>query len=123
MAAQLPNRNSSWNVATVLNQAALQFQLLVNTIVSYWAKRGSLYKPLIVPIRYQAAPSAEWHSHTCLTISTKVQCGEIILDYRRCEGGLPVFEISSLRGKANLVQFDVVYSESFKGLNNEEGEQ
>jgi hypothetical protein len=119
MAIQLQNKNSCWTIASILNQASIRIQSLVSAILSSWYKSGSLSLPLIVPVKYQIPPSAKWLSHTTLTISTeRGQFGETILDY----GRLPIFEISSLTSKANSVRFHVVYSESFKGLENEDGE-
>lgn len=49
--------------------------------------------------------------------------GEIILDYGRCEGGVPVFEISTATSENETVEFDVIYSETREGINNEQGAQ
>ena len=48
---------------------------------------------------------------------------EIILDYGRCEGGVPVFEISTAASESETVEFDVVYSETREGIDNEQGVQ
>lgn len=50
-------------------------------------------------------------------------CGEIILDYGRCEGGVPVFEISTATSENETVKFDVIYSETREGIDNEQGAQ
>lgn len=47
--------------------------------------------------------------------------GHIILDYGRCEGGVPIFEISTATSESKIVEFDVIYSESREGIDNEEG--
>ncbi len=50
-------------------------------------------------------------------------CGEIVLDYGRCEGGVPVFEISMATSENETLKFDVIYSETREGIDNEQGTQ
>jgi hypothetical protein len=50
--------------------------------------------------------------------------GEVILDYGRCEGGIPIFVIEnaeSLEGEQD-VPFRVVYSETRDGINHDTGQ-
>ena len=47
---------------------------------------------------------------------------EIILDYRQCEGGLPVFKISSASGNSTL-DLTVVYSEGIEGIDHASGKE
>lgn len=62
--------------------------------------------------------------YTPISISTvNESSGEIILDYGRCEGGVPVFEISTATSENETVEFDVIYSETREGIDNEQGEQ
>jgi hypothetical protein len=56
---------------------------------------------------------------------SNVNCneGEVILDYGRCEGGIPIFVIEhaeSLGGKQD-VPFRVVYSETRDGIDHDTG--
>lgn len=49
--------------------------------------------------------------------------GEVILDYGRCEGGIPIFVVetaTSSEGQAE-VPFRVVYSETKEGIDHETG--
>lgn len=49
--------------------------------------------------------------------------GEVILDYGRCEGGIPIFVVetaTSPEGQAE-VPFRVVYSETKEGIDHETG--
>lgn len=51
--------------------------------------------------------------------------GEVILDYGRCEGGIPIFVVNSAvpsQGEHD-VTFRVVYSETREGINHETGKQ
>jgi hypothetical protein len=50
--------------------------------------------------------------------------GEVILDYGRCEGGIPIFVIEhaeSLEGEQD-VPFRVVYSETRDGIDHDTGQ-
>jgi len=48
---------------------------------------------------------------------------EVILDYGRCEGGFPVFAIASTSASEGQQQvaFQVTYSETIQGIDNENG--
>lgn len=48
---------------------------------------------------------------------------ELVLDYGRCEGGFPVFDITSVSAPngQSEVMFKVTYSETIKGIDNEHG--
>jgi hypothetical protein len=79
---------------------------------------------LIVPLRVQGQSVKE--SLFPLTLSTTNSSSgnsEIILDYGRCDGGLPLFEISSAVSGSSQVDFDVVYSETIEGISHEQGKQ
>ena len=49
--------------------------------------------------------------------------GEVILDYGRCEGGMPIFVVESATssGGQAKVPFRVVYSETKEGIDHETG--
>jgi hypothetical protein len=46
---------------------------------------------------------------------------EVILDYGRCEGGTPVFEIQNVKGRSLEIKFRVIYSETIEGIDKETG--
>jgi hypothetical protein len=48
---------------------------------------------------------------------------EVIFDYGRCEGGFPVFTIESATASEGQLQvaFQVTYSETVEGIDNENG--
>lgn len=48
---------------------------------------------------------------------------EVILDYGRCEGGFPIFTIESASAPEGQkhVAFQVTYSETIEGIDNENG--
>lgn len=57
-----------------------------------------------------------------LTLKTCASACEVILDYGRCEGGIPVFDIISCSSAENTaVEFDVVYSEGIEAIDHEDG--
>lgn len=57
-----------------------------------------------------------------LTLKRSASACEIILDYGRCEGGIPVFDIISCSSTKNTaVEFDVVYSEGIEAIDHEDG--
>lgn len=45
---------------------------------------------------------------------------EVVLDYQRCEGGVPVFVIDSATG-SDFVHLEVVYSEGIEGIEHATG--
>ncbi|KAG7148777.1 hypothetical protein HYQ46_002347 [Verticillium longisporum] len=47
---------------------------------------------------------------------------EVIFDYGRCEGGIPVFHIKSASGPEQTVLFRVTYSETRAGIDHEKGD-
>ncbi|KIV99227.1 uncharacterized protein PV09_09091 [Verruconis gallopava] len=48
-------------------------------------------------------------------------CASVVLDYGRCEGGMPFFEINRAQGHQTLV-VKVVYSETAQGIDTETGD-
>lgn len=50
--------------------------------------------------------------------------GEVILDYGRCEGGVPIFVVSNAvsSGSEQDVPFRVIYSETREGIDHDTGE-
>lgn len=46
---------------------------------------------------------------------------EIIFDYGTCQGGIPVFTITSASGPDDRVPFQVTYSETREGIDHEKG--
>lgn len=58
-------------------------------------------------------------SHISMSTVSESGC-EIVLDYGRAEGGVPVFNISSASGAAPIC-LRVVYSETYEGIDSETG--
>ncbi|RDW69281.1 hypothetical protein BP6252_08301 [Coleophoma cylindrospora] len=46
----------------------------------------------------------------------------IVLDYSRAEGGIPFFKTSAVTSESNSVEIEVVYSETYEGLDKEDGD-
>jgi hypothetical protein len=46
---------------------------------------------------------------------------EIIFDYGTCQGGIPVFTITSASGPDDRIPFQVTYSETREGIDHEKG--
>jgi hypothetical protein len=62
-------------------------------------------------------------SHLTLIYEESQSTPELVLDYGRCEGGFPVFDITSVSAPdgQSEVTFKVTYSETIEGINNEHG--
>lgn len=76
---------------------------------------------LIRPVRLLRGSRISNHDESNYTLSNiNEHCPEIILDYGRAEGGIPVFEISTASGPAP-VTFRVTYSETIDGIDSETG--
>ena len=88
----------SWSESTFVGD------LVLPLCVQHEAKRGA-FEPL-----------------ADLTILTNHKSSSaIVLDYGRCEGGLPEFRILSAKADGDLIEFDVVYSEGEDGVHHENG--
>ncbi|KAL9946824.1 hypothetical protein D7B24_004622 [Verticillium nonalfalfae] len=61
---------------------------------------------------------------SAFTLSNQKGTGniEVIFDYGRCEGGIPVFHIKSASGPEPTVPFRVTYSETRAGIDHEKGD-
>lgn len=62
-------------------------------------------------------------SHLTLIHDESKSAPELVLDYGRCEGGFPVFDITSVSAPdgQSAVSFKVTYSETIDGINHENG--
>ena len=61
--------------------------------------------------------------HRSFTLSNETTDGEmqIVFDYGRCEGGLPIFQIDAATGPDQEIPFRVTYSETRTGIDHETG--
>jgi hypothetical protein len=62
-------------------------------------------------------------SHLTLIYGESKSAPELVLDYGRCEGGFPVFDITSVSAPDDQseVTFKVTYSETIEGIDHEHG--
>jgi hypothetical protein len=62
-------------------------------------------------------------SHLALIYEESESAPELVLDYGRCEGGFPVFDITSVSAPdgQSEVTFKVTYSETIEGIDDEHG--
>lgn len=110
-----------WTLAIVLSSAATYAVSIFALIASCWTSKASR-ENLVVPIRCKQSQDTKWKTIKGAPVSNdRGLTGEVAFDYGRCEGGMPVFEISQARSMAQFVEFDVVYSESLEGLETEQG--
>lgn len=81
---------------------------------------------LIVPPRVRRHTQDSWQDNTGpLVLSNASNSGDwenasIILDYGRCEGGFPVYEIQEAKG-TGPISLRVVFSETADGIDAETG--
>ncbi|KAH7252792.1 Six-hairpin glycosidase-like protein [Fusarium tricinctum] len=63
-------------------------------------------------------------SHLALIYEESESAPELVLDYGRCEGGFPVFDITSVSAPdgQSEVTFKVTYSETIEGIDDEHGD-
>ena len=118
-------------VQFLLQPFAKLFQRLAYTLRRLLARMGSWADPkferaltfrIVNPVRTLATVGeVNPKVFPAFTISSTAGNGsEIILDYGRCVGGIPVFEVSKVSGRG-AVEFDVIYSESREGIDTETG--
>lgn len=81
---------------------------------------------LIVPPRVRRDTQDTWQENTRLLILSSAsnngasENASIILDYGRCEGGFPVYEIQEAKGHGPI-SLRVVFSETVDGIDAETG--
>lgn len=111
-------------LSALLNRVTFSFQEFLAHICSFLSvpqRDDALVVCAIFQKRYGFVTGT---AYSPISISTVDESsGEIILDYGRCEGGVPVFEISTATSEHETVEFDVIYSESWEGIDNEQGAQ
>lgn len=114
-----------WRLVTLLNQVILYSQEVLAHICSAWTVSQVVDDSLVVSPKFQKRNGfVSGEMYLPISISAvEESSGEIILDYGRCEGGVPVFEISTVTTESETVEFDVVYSETLEGINYEQGVQ
>lgn len=79
-------------------------------------------KDLVLPILVQRGLKREMNASLNFTLSTdRGLFKEIVLDYGKCEGGLPVFKVLNAKSNTGSIEFDVVYSEGENGVHHENG--
>ncbi|KAH6629331.1 Six-hairpin glycosidase-like protein [Boeremia exigua] len=79
--------------------------------------------PLIEPVcvsRYSGCVNLGPHASE-FTLTTDEAESTIVLDYKQCEGGLPVFEIASASGQ-DSIDIAVIYSEGIEGIDHASGD-
>lgn len=82
-------------------------------------------KPLIEPVcslrhTKNAILDSKASRFTLRNNNTESCLAEIILDYKQCEGGIPVFEVASALGDIPI-SIAVVYSEGVEGIEHSTG--
>lgn len=106
----------------LLNRVTLCSQGLLAHVCSFWSvpqRDDDLVVCGIFQKRYDFVTGTVYSPISISTVDESSTA--IILDYGRCEGGVPVFEISTATSENDIVEFDVIYSESREGIDNEQG--
>jgi hypothetical protein len=107
----------------LLNRITPCSQEFLTNICSFWSEPQTDDSLVVCAIFDKRYSFLNGNVYTPISISTVDESsGEIILDYGRCEGGVPVFEISTATSENETVEFDVIYSETREGISNEQGE-
>lgn len=83
---------------------------------------STVYPQRIVAIADGTSNPGECHMFPFTLTSNDTSNPEIILDYGRAEKGRPIFEVARTDSIADSVQFEAVYSEQFKAINDEGGD-
>ncbi|KFY33721.1 hypothetical protein V494_07380 [Pseudogymnoascus sp. VKM F-4513 (FW-928)] len=125
MASYLVTQNDfkSSRLIALLNQLSLCSRGLLPNIYSFWPLSQTDDGLVVSDIFQKRYGLITGRVYSPISISTADESsGEITLDYGRCEGGLPIFEISTATSENETVEFDVIYSESWEGINNEQGD-
>ncbi|KFY77501.1 hypothetical protein V499_03131 [Pseudogymnoascus sp. VKM F-103] len=107
----------------LFNRITLCSQEFLTNICSFWSESQTDDSLVVCAIFDKQYSFLNGNVYTPISISTvDKSSGEIILDYGRCEGGVPVFEISTATSENGIVEFDVIYSETREGIDNEQGD-
>ncbi|OBT63617.1 hypothetical protein VE03_07340 [Pseudogymnoascus sp. 23342-1-I1] len=125
MASYLVTQNDlkSSPLIKLFNRVALCSQEFLTHLSSFWPapQRGDgLVVCAIFQKRYGFLTGEVYSPISISTVDES--SGDIILDYGRCEGGVPVFKIAAATSENETVEFDVIYSETREGINNEQGD-
>ncbi|KFY47537.1 hypothetical protein V496_10599 [Pseudogymnoascus sp. VKM F-4515 (FW-2607)] len=115
--------DKSLPLVALFNRVALCSQEFLTNIFSFWSATQRDDGLVVCAIFQNRRGFLTGEVYSPISISNVGgSCGEIVLDYGRCEGGVPVFEISMATSENETLKFDVIYSETREGIDNEQGD-